>query len=454
MRILRSPNLLWAAALAVALTSTAAYAVPPTAGPGAPSGMTSPALEDGQPLAVVAAPPANDEFPAAQVILNSPFTASVSTLEATTASDDPSCLGNTASVWYAYTPPVSTTIAADTFGSDYDTTLSAYTGAQGSLTQLACSDDAGSGTQSQVVIPVVAGQTYYFMAAGLGGGGNLVLNLDASTFPQIAVRTTRAQEALPSADGGHIAWSQATRRRPRYVLYMQRPGERRVTVNRPRTQGFSGGFDGETFVYQETRGGGSNLQFYDLAGSGRSNPPAGVNTRQWEWHPTLSGNWLLFGRQDTGARVDLVLLRNLATGTTRRLGSLRWGRRTVAEPGQVNGNYAVWYRCTPACDVFLYDIAARTTTRIPNPDRRQQYDPSVTSDGTVYFVRSGRGCGTSVRLVRRPLGGPSRALAALALRSDSFHTYALENENGTTTVFYDRVRCSTGAFDVLKLIDP
>jgi hypothetical protein len=292
------------------------------------------------------------------------------------------------------------------------------------------------------------------MAAGLDGGGSLVFNLDVSALPLIAVRATRAQEAVPSADAEHLAWSQATRRSRGYQLYMQRSGEPKVRVNRPRTQGYSGGFDGETFVYQEVRGMRSNLQFYDVGDGGRSAPPAGVNTRHWEWHPTVSGDWLLFGRSNGAARVDLVLLRNLATGETRRLGRLRWGRRTIAEPGQVNGNYAVWYRCTPACDVFLYDIAAGTTTRIPNPNRRQQYDPSVTSDGTVYFVRSGRGCGASVRLVRHPIGGPSKVLATLGSGRDSFHTYALENDDGTTSLFFDRVRCSTGAFDVLKLIDP
>jgi hypothetical protein len=452
MRILSPLHLLSAVALAIALSSSTALALP-AANPGAAPARPQTSLEAEEP-SLAGVPPANDEFAAAEVIASSPFTTFTSTLEATTAVDDPSCLGNDASVWYAYTPPVSTTIAADTFGSDYDTTLSVYTGAQGSLTQLACNDDAGSDLQSQVVFPVVGGQTYYFMVAALGGGGGLVFNLDASTLPLIALRATRAQEALPAADSQHLAWSQATRRSPRYQLYMQSPGGPRVRVSRPRTQGFSGGFEGETFVYQEIRGRQSNLQFYDVGDGGRSAPPAGVNTRRWEWHPTVSGDWLLFGRTDTAARVDLVLLRNLATGETRRLGRLRWGRRTIAEPGQVSGNYAVWYRCTPACDVFLYDIAAGTTTRIPNPGRRQQYDPSVTSDGTVYFVRSGRGCGASVRLVRHRLGGPSKVLAPVGAGRDSFHTYALENDDGTTSLFFDRVRCSTLAFDVLKLIDP
>jgi hypothetical protein len=33
-------------------------------------------------------------------------------------------------------------IEANTFGSDYDTTLSVYTGSRGALTQIACNDDA------------------------------------------------------------------------------------------------------------------------------------------------------------------------------------------------------------------------------------------------------------------------------------------------------------------------
>ena len=222
MRILSPPHLLLAVALAIALSSSTAYAVPAARPGSAPERAAAfVGAEESLPVAV---PPANDEFAAADVILSSPFAALTSTVDATTAVDDPSCFGNEASVWYAYTPPVSTTIAADTFGSDYDTTLSVYTGGQGSLTELACNDDAGSGLQSQVVVPVVAGQTYYFMAAGLDSGGSLVFNLDGSMLPLIAVRATRAQEALPSADAQHLAWSQATRRSPRYQLYMQRSG--------------------------------------------------------------------------------------------------------------------------------------------------------------------------------------------------------------------------------------
>ena len=83
----------------------------------------------------------------------------MSTVEATSAVDDPSCFGNDTSVWYAFTPVVSGSITAETFGSDYDTTLSAYTGTQGALTQLTCNDDAGAGLLSQIRFPVAAGTT-------------------------------------------------------------------------------------------------------------------------------------------------------------------------------------------------------------------------------------------------------------------------------------------------------
>jgi hypothetical protein len=454
MNGLKRTQLISALVATIALTAQPAGALPSTADPTAGPGR-APALSGAEHPLPVAVPPANDEFAAAEVVGSLPFAAALSTLEATTAPDDPICAGNSASVWYAYTPPISTIVTADTFGSDYDTALSAYTGSQGSLTEVACNDDAGAGLQSQIVFPVVAGQTYYFMAAGLGGGGSLSFNLNASALPLIGVRTSTAQELRPSADAEHLAWSQATRRSRRPALYLQPSGEPRVRVNRPNTEGYSGGFEGETFVYQEVQNGRqSDLYLYDLAGGGRSAPPAGVNTRHWEWHPTVSGDWLLFGRTKVSRRVDLVVLRNLVTGQSREIGELRWGNRTIAEPGQVSGNYAVWFRCTPACNVFLYDIATGTTTRIPNPDRRQQYDPSVTSDGTVYFLRSGRGCGNSVRLVRRPLGGPSRVLASLGAGRDSGHTYALENDDGAVTVLFDRVRCSTGAWDVLKVVDP
>ena len=453
---MRGPSLIACAAVGVLLfVCSPAVAIPPFGGgQGSPPGerTVEPAA---QPLPALVPPP-NDVFGSAVVAGALPFTATVSTVEATAAVDDPSCVGNDTSVWYAFTPVISTSITAETFGSDYDTTLSAYTGTQGALTQIACNDDAGAGTQSQIRFPVSAGTTYYFMVAGLGGGGNLVFALDAAPLALVAVRATTAQEVNPSADPTHLAWSQYPRLRSAFVsLFMQETGGPRVRVNRLRTHGWGGSFVGDSFVYQELRGRQSNLQLYDVVTGLRSAPPPGVNTLAWEWAPTMTANHLLFGRALINQGLDRVLLRDLGTGSTLMLDQIRFRNGSVWL-GQVSGSYAVWYRCvnrTRRCNVLMRDIAAGTTTMIPNPGR-QHYSPSVTSDGTVYFIRSGRGCGNTVQVVRRPLGGPSKVIAAVGAGRDVQTTFALENGDGTTTVYFDRVRCATRAWDVFRVVDP
>jgi hypothetical protein len=120
------------------------------------------------------AQPANDDFDSATVISALPFSDSVSTSEATTAFDDPFCDGNDHSVWYSFTPTQDATIRADAFGSDYNPSLSVYTGSRGALSQIACESFSG-----QVTFAVTANTTYFFMVASVSGnpGGTLVFNV-------------------------------------------------------------------------------------------------------------------------------------------------------------------------------------------------------------------------------------------------------------------------------------
>ena len=82
---------------------------------------------------VLADAPLNDDFDAAILIGELPYTVDLDTSEATAAPDDPIHCSNNGSVWFAYTPAADMTLSADTFGSDYDTVLSAFTGNRGSL---------------------------------------------------------------------------------------------------------------------------------------------------------------------------------------------------------------------------------------------------------------------------------------------------------------------------------
>jgi hypothetical protein len=133
----------------------------------------------------VAVPPTNDDFDSATLVTEPlPFTDAINTVEATTAPDDPECVGQGPTVWYSFTPSEDMRIWVNTFGSDYDTTLSIYTGTRGDLSQIACNDDAGS-LQSSVIFDAAAGQTYFFMVGAFasGPGGNLILTVDVAPPP-------------------------------------------------------------------------------------------------------------------------------------------------------------------------------------------------------------------------------------------------------------------------------
>jgi hypothetical protein len=152
---------------------------------------------------VAGAAPANDDIAQATVITALPFTdGPLDTNAATTAPEDPSCAGRSHTVWYVVTPTADLSLIVHTFGSQYDTTVSAYTGTPGALTQIACNDDYYDDSvyslQSRVVFSAVAGTTYYIMVGSWysSPGGRLLFwavepaPLEASVFgitPQTAV---------------------------------------------------------------------------------------------------------------------------------------------------------------------------------------------------------------------------------------------------------------------------
>jgi PKD repeat protein len=146
-------------------------------------------------LVALAAPTAlaqafNDDFANAAVITSLPFFQFEDTAQATSDPTDPTdCLDtNNGSVWFAFTPPSDTTIEADTFGSSYNTVLSAWTGTQGALSLVACNDDFNGLLQSRITLQVTGGTTYYFMVAlccgtGQSGGGSLQFSADPFVPP-------------------------------------------------------------------------------------------------------------------------------------------------------------------------------------------------------------------------------------------------------------------------------
>lgn len=126
-------------------------------------------------MPAVALPPDNDNVDSATLVAGLPFNDAINTVEATTADTDPDCFGQGPTVWYEFTPDANISVEANTFGSDYDTTLSVYSNGD----QLACNDDSRDSLQSRVRFNAQADATYLLMVGAFesGTGGNLAFQV-------------------------------------------------------------------------------------------------------------------------------------------------------------------------------------------------------------------------------------------------------------------------------------
>ncbi|HEX2838446.1 MAG TPA: S8 family serine peptidase [Phycisphaerales bacterium] len=124
--------------------------------------------------------------------------------------------GEGASVWWRWTAPRSGTLDVNTNGTDYDTVLSIWNGcgqytAAGGFDAdsiLACDDDSGTGTQSQILnFPVQIGETYYFKVSSYDDGtaGGLADFAFVLTPTAPANDTCASPTTIPGATYGTFA---------------------------------------------------------------------------------------------------------------------------------------------------------------------------------------------------------------------------------------------------------
>ena len=182
-----------------------------------------------------ATPPANDDFDAATVVTTLPFSDSVNTVEATTASDDPGGCWINNSVWYRFTPARDMTVDINPAGSTYDAIMGLYTGTRGSLQNIDCGRRLLSALQ--------AGVTYYLMVNsccyyGGPGGGDLTLSINealppsnddwdtATTVTGVPFEVTESTLLATTAPDDDFFWSKKT------VWFSFTPSEsRRVAIS-------------------------------------------------------------------------------------------------------------------------------------------------------------------------------------------------------------------------------
>src|SRR4051794_1127583 len=252
--------------------------------------------------------------------------------------------------------------------------------------------------------------------------------LSATDHPILT--SPRRIEALPTANDRFLAWSQSPRAHPGdFAVYVRRLTGGHATRVSGKRAAFTGGFDGNVLLYyQYSDRNHSDIHMYDVAAHHAVPVPDGVNTIRAERRPTMSGDYLLFSRHTfmRKKRTDRIVLHRISTGHEEILASIHGGLRRVGlEPGQVSGDFATWTLCFPSgCNVYLHTISTDTTVQLP--DRGIEYGPSASSDGTVFFGRSGYRCGSHASLLRYS-GGHATVLHRFARNHDFSSSYAMSS---------------------------
>jgi len=151
--------------------------------------LRSPSVDNSVPQLIVS----NDDISASLRITTLPFRLTVTSFEATEAVDDPAstkCGLNPglATVWYKYRPSTNVMVHMDTIGSNYDTYMAVWTGTRGSLTEVACNDDASTTVfASAINITLKAGVLYYIEVAQFNGSSaDTTERVSAKLLPEVA----------------------------------------------------------------------------------------------------------------------------------------------------------------------------------------------------------------------------------------------------------------------------
>jgi hypothetical protein len=294
----------------------------------------------------------------------------------------------------------------------------------------------------------------------------LVAQAAFATTPVPVFADPDITEAQPSATANAVVYTRNSLEHPHHFnSYVETPGGGETRINEAGTDSFQASIDGTTVLYSRISRRGADLRLYDVTTGERSGPGAGVNRPESEeFGPNIDGRYYAFIRADFEAPEPYVrlILFDTRTGRSRVLADAD-PRREYLDSDQVNGDWVVWEYCRfshhryTECDVYRYRISTERAVVLPNPGK-QQYTPSVTADGTVYYGRSGNGvywkCGLNAHLVRQPLHGPAVVIASLPQGSDMFSTFALDGQYGLVRVYYEQAPCEgdVGA-DVYRVDD-
>lgn len=278
----------------------------------------------------------------------------------------------------------------------------------------------------------------------------------------VKVLVEPAWQWLPFSDGEYLAYSTNSLSSPNAwnAKVMRLASGIAVRINAAGTEGFPGGFDpsSDKVIFQQMnqKRGVSDLYFWDLSSKTRSKVPD-VNTASWEWDPRISSTWITFFREykKDGVRYTGVYHVRRSNGAGVRVASFP-SSNTYGTNGSVGDRYATWSYCDKhSCYAFVYDAERGKLSRLPTKNGRPQYAAAIDEDtGTVFFTRSGHGCGAEVFVYSVPVGDLGAAPTKIADLPDGIDIGSASlspHEGGGLDYLFERIDCSKGIADVYAL---
>jgi len=293
------------------------------------------------------------------------------------------------------------------------------------------------------------------LAAAVLAVGLLVIGGTAASAGLVPtlVKGGSGDQNSPTANSTTLGYSANSSAHPRhfdaFVESFVARGVARTKVNARHTVGYMGHMNGDSgeLVYQQIKS-SSDVLLYDIETDARTRAPNAVNTDLWEWSPSLSSGYILFGRNSFRQPTSpwKVILYDRETNGTKVLASSTFRRQGIW-PGQVTDAYATWTKCTSVCNVWYYDILAEETHKVPNPQELVQYWGGVSEDtGQIYFASSAIGCGGPDLMRWDPAGkGDPVVVTTLPSDQDLGDTMYVFADGVNDDLFFTQARCTRAA---------
>jgi hypothetical protein len=162
----------------------------------------------------------------------------------------------------------------------------------------------------------------------------------------------------------------------------------------------------------------------------------------------------------TNSASKLYLVTDLSTGAKIKFATIDMPKFYLNSSPRLYGNWIVWSTISKSGKywrAYRYDIANDLIEKIPNPlGTKWNYAPSVDVTGNVYFIRSGHGCGASVRLMKwdgNPVDNPV-VTYSFDPGIDVQTTSVFDDGLGTVKVYVDFLDCGTFDSDIYSFSNP